>query len=1098
MMYVLHLLRIIVAFRLHLATAATSLPPAEVEALRDIFRVAQIPWNETRDPCAQFEAHFPDVNCTTGHVTNLDLSAMWLTSLPESIGQLLELGSLTLDNNRLTSLPESIGQLQELGRLILINNQLTSLPESIGQLQKLRDLNLLSNQLTSLPESIGQLQTLNVLILSNNSLTSLPESIGQLQKLSYLELRNNQLKTLNASIGHLQSLTSLDLINNQLTSLPESIGQLQKLLDLDLNNNQLTSLPESIGELQELSHFSLVSNQLTSLSASIGQMQGLWHLALSNNQLTSLPESIGQLEELQRLFVSNNQLTSLPESIGQLQELSFLILENNQLKILPESLGKSEKLSILSLGYNLLECLPEGLTQLRNLKSVLLGSNRLHNPTEMCKFGSSRSVLKTLYFHKNTLQGELPPCLDRFTALQTLTLHQNSLSGGIPRALSSLPELKVVTLHENHFTGSLPQELADAPSLTFFSAYSNYLQGHMPPLNLSKGCVDDESFIFQQQYQCNLVSALPPVCKEPEMARHCPSSCGLCPNTSARGPVLLLHNNRLSCNLPEQVTSWPEDIRAISLIGNMLGNESFALPPWIQNDEQQPFLYLSSNKMMDIFNKTMPYLAILLVCILIFNKLARPQYRHILDAEAGAQLLHRSHIFVLRMCLSLSGVAAVLLMLYASFSTYYECGSSFSSTTLSNFLEASDGGSIFVEWVMAVVWVIWVALGAIFVEKSYPPRNSREAEEMTDMTDVAGHPRKCLDYAWRILCSMLWMCIVIILSFPSIAFAIVNSIPSNNTLRLSSFWLNFWHGQAALVMVLIDTLITPKLVAGFHAATGIRRSMLLMAARLGTMWLAAVLVTFYLSTECMNGWTLFWQVCDENTEDYQRWNISIGDNSLLEPKEDLCRARTSWMTGSACIRSVVDTMAPLLLSKMMTRAFVQPSIALAKWLVSERVSEGQDDRLFLRWRICKKRICTSNSLEHGQQVSLLVTFAEMGLFWGAFVPLLVPAVLLAAGSNMVICKIGHAHFKVTPLTMDKNAPGIARRYLHGTIFILLCFQNWFALSSGMRSSWLLLATAGLYCLYICAFMIRSRRQHSSVDDDTTRELTRSSSLIATT
>ena len=249
-------------------------------------------------------------------------------------------------------------------------------------------------------------------------------------------------------------------------------------------------------------------------------------------------------------------------------------------------------------------------------------------------------------------------------------------------------------------------------------------------------------------------------------------------------------------------------------------------------------------------------------------------------------------------------------------------------------------------------------------------------------------------------------------------------------------------------MVLIDTLITPKLVAGFHAATGIRRSMLLMAARLGTMWLAAVLVTLYLSTECMNGWTLFWQVCDENTEDYQRWNISIGDNSLLEPKEDLCRARTSWMTGSACIRSVVDTMAPLLLSKMMTRAFVQPSIALAKWLVSERVSEGQDDRLFLRWRICKKRICTSNSLEHGQQVSLLVTFAEMGLFWGAFVPLLVPAVLLAAGSNMVICKIGHAHFKVDAFDHGQERTWHSTKVLtwHHFYFALLselvCFVIW--------------------------------------------------------
>jgi hypothetical protein len=93
-----------------------------------------------------------------------------------------------------------------------------------------------------------------------------------------------------------------------------------------------------------------------------------------------------------------------------------------------------------------------------------------------------------------------------------------------------------------------------------------------------------------------------------------------------------------------------------------------------------------------------------------------------------------------------------------------------------------------------------------------------------------------------------------------VAYAVVSAIPFNNTLKLSAWWLKFFHYQAALVMVLVDMFITPKLVAFFSDATGMRRSMLLMAARLGTMWLAAVLSTFYLTTHCMNGWTHLWKV----------------------------------------------------------------------------------------------------------------------------------------------------------------------------------------------------------------------------------------------
>ena len=597
---------------------------------------------------------------------------------------------------------------------------------------------------------------------------------------------------------------------NHLTSLPEWIGKFQFLSELHVSSNQLTSLPESIGSLRDLKELDVSHNALTSLPESIGNLQALGRLHVGGNQLTSLPEeSIGKWQKLKWLDVSYNQLTSLPHlTLGNLEDLRA---SGNRLKLLPESLGNLEWLETLALGHNFLERLPDNLMRLSNLRSVFVNSNQLHDPAEMCKF--ERSKLRVLYAHSNRLQGEIPTCLTRYIAMGTLTLHSNSLNGSIPRALSRLPELKVLTLHENRLLGFLPEDFATAPSLTVFSAYSNYLKGRIPPFNLSKDCVDDTSFLDQDGHPCYLGK-----CSRADVARHCPSSCDLCPQASARGPVLLLHNNRLSCDLPEQVTKWAKDIRSISLVGNMLGNGSIGLPTWIHSDEQQEFLYLSSNKIMDMFWKTMPYLAFLLVCTVVFTHISRPEFGKILHAEAGAPQLHRSHLFVWRLCIALSLMAAVLLMLYLSNSTYYECKSSFSSTTLSNLFEPGDGGNIFVEWVIVLTWVMWVVVSAIFVEKAYPC-SDREAEDtdISHMTEpeTANWSGKCVEYVWKILCSLLWVCIVIILSLPSIAFAVVNTIPSTNTLSLSSFWRNFLHYQAALVMVLTDMFITPKLATFF-------------------------------------------------------------------------------------------------------------------------------------------------------------------------------------------------------------------------------------------------------------------------------------------
>jgi internalin A len=368
--------------------------------------------------------------------TELDLSSLGLSVLPESIGQLTQLRELGLSKNRLTALPESvgqltqlrhldfslnqfaalpeaIGQLTQLQELILSDNALTTLPESIGQLTRLRELNLLDNQLTALPESIGGLIELEELNLFRNQLASLPESFSRLAGLQLLNLSRNQLKALPELIGQLSQLRELNLLENQLKALPGSIGQLARLRWLDLSRNQLKALPESIGQLTQLQRLNLTGNQLRTLPESIGQLMQLQRLYVTANQLTTLPESIGQLTQLQQLYITGNQLETLPESIGQLTQFRSLNLANNKLAVLPKSIEQMTRLQRLDLSNNRLTTLPDFIGQLIGLERLILSSNQLTTLPESLQ---NLESLKELYLHENETLGlpdeVLGPALD--------------------------------------------------------------------------------------------------------------------------------------------------------------------------------------------------------------------------------------------------------------------------------------------------------------------------------------------------------------------------------------------------------------------------------------------------------------------------------------------------------------------------------------------------------------------------------------------------------------------------------------------------------------------------------------------------------------
>ncbi|HEX6184410.1 MAG TPA: COR domain-containing protein [Pyrinomonadaceae bacterium] len=173
------------------------------------------------DPMLRAEARIQAA--LNNHKTSLDLSAIGLTEIPESIARLSQLRFLNLNLNQLTMLPKSVTRLSQLRILYIINNRLKTLPESLAQLWRLQRLYLDSNQLTALPKSFTQLSQLQSLSLNNNNLTTLPDSVADLSQLQELFLEGNKLTALPEALRRLTHLERLYLHYNDALGLPAEV-----------------------------------------------------------------------------------------------------------------------------------------------------------------------------------------------------------------------------------------------------------------------------------------------------------------------------------------------------------------------------------------------------------------------------------------------------------------------------------------------------------------------------------------------------------------------------------------------------------------------------------------------------------------------------------------------------------------------------------------------------------------------------------------------------------------------------------------------------------------------------------------------------------
>lgn len=461
----------------------------------------------------------PEEVCELTWLTNLHLTSNWLTTLPESIGDLTALTDLILYDNRLTALPDSIGRLGALTRLDLGNNRLTVLTDTVGDLKTLTKLELGGNELLMLPESFCGLTALSILDLSdndletlperfcelaeltelnlsNNELTALPELIGNLARLSNLDLYDNRLTALPASIGDLTSLTKLDLYGNRLTELPDAIGALRNLTILKCSSNNLRTLPDAVCDLVELTELGLEGNALRALPESIGNLTGLTELQLHSNKLTALPDSIGDLTGLRRIGAMHNRLTALPDAIGNLTALRELSLVGNRLESLPERIGDLTGLMELSLRGNDLWSLPESIGNLVSLAELDLWDCRIEVLPDAI---GNLTALTELNLAFNRLSA-LPDSIGNLTNLNRLDLCYNRLSA-LPDSIGNLTALVSSDLSSNRLS-ALPDSIGNLTALETLDLESNELWT-LP------GSIGGLTALTKLELQDNRLSSLP-------------------------------------------------------------------------------------------------------------------------------------------------------------------------------------------------------------------------------------------------------------------------------------------------------------------------------------------------------------------------------------------------------------------------------------------------------------------------------------------------------------------------------------------------------------------------------------------------------------
>jgi hypothetical protein len=193
--------------------------------------------------------------------------------------------------------------------------------------------------------------------------------------------------------------------------------------------------------------------------------------------------------------------------------------------------------------------------------------------------------------------------------------------------------------------------------------------------------------------------------------------------------------------------------------------------------------------------------------------------------------------------------------------------------------------------------------------------------------------------------------------------------------------------SAGFLLHVISNLLIPYCARKLAGSSAVA---CMIFARLVINQFSAAVITLWLDQNCMSGWLrLFFNQCDSRTAftasgivTYQ-WgyndhkNITVG----ITTHDEICA--TQMGNPGRCMQAVVENLSRLLVSKLITTAFLAPLVYLIRCLPCVRIAQGRFFRRLIQ--CCPRLICclknVSPFVRLDVEVISLIMLLEMSIVY---------------------------------------------------------------------------------------------------------------------
>ena len=296
------------------------------------------PWDKSEDlgkwSCLEFVYY--DGSDVISHITGIRFDTNefegWsqMTEIPHgTISNLVTIDALIINNlPNLTTLPDDLHKLPDLGTVVIQNTALTELPKNFEKCKNLNTLLIDGADLTEFPAQVNEMKNITLLGIINTKIAEVTAPLTNL-KLIRLDLNDNDITTFGEDVlSPEMGLSSINLSGNNLSTLPNSLGTIISLKAVNLYDNQFTVIPTQVKKLSGLMALRIGGAAFTTVTnddlANFPKLDELGLNGSKNLKIGTLNHS-----EIDGLYLSNCGLTELP-SIAGLPQMRLFEAENNE------------------------------------------------------------------------------------------------------------------------------------------------------------------------------------------------------------------------------------------------------------------------------------------------------------------------------------------------------------------------------------------------------------------------------------------------------------------------------------------------------------------------------------------------------------------------------------------------------------------------------------------------------------------------------------------------------------------------------------------------------------------------------------------------